>query len=99
MLAHRQQFHQSRLAESTIPSSIPYQKAVKQATHYFAEPAPPRRRKAQAFAWIGQQVPEQSSLMAYIDVFWVLMLMALSAIPLALMLRKVKLGAAAPAGH
>ena len=36
VLAHRQQFHQSRLAESTIPSSIPYQNAVNQATHYFA---------------------------------------------------------------
>ena len=36
VLAHREQFHQSRLAESAIPSSIPYQNAVNQATHYFA---------------------------------------------------------------
>ena len=34
-----------------------------------------------------------------IDVFWVLMLVSLAAIPLALMLRKVKPGGAAPMGH
>ena len=50
-------------------------------------------------ALLSQQLAQQASLLAYVDVFWVLMLMALGAIPLALMLRKVKLGAAAPAGH
>ena len=33
------------------------------------------------------------------DVFWVLMLISLAAVPLALSLRKVKLGGAAPAAH
>jgi len=33
------------------------------------------------------------------DAFWVLMLIALSAIPLALTLRNIKLGGPAPAGH
>jgi DHA2 family multidrug resistance protein len=33
------------------------------------------------------------------DVFWVLMLLSLAAVPLALSLRKVKLGGAAPAAH
>ena len=100
VLAHRQQFHQSRLAESTIPSSIPYQNAVNQAQHYFAGAgASPAEAKSQAFAWIGKQVAQQSSLLAYVDVFWVLMLMALSAIPLALMLRNVKKGAAPPGAH
>ncbi len=53
----------------------------------------------QAFAWIGQQVQAQASLLAFIDVFYVLMLLALASIPLALVLRNVKLGGAAPAGH
>jgi DHA2 family multidrug resistance protein len=33
------------------------------------------------------------------DVFWVLMLLSLAAVPLALSLRKVKLGGAAPKAH
>jgi DHA2 family multidrug resistance protein len=34
-----------------------------------------------------------------VDVFWVLMLISLAAVPLALILRKVKLGGAAPLAH
>jgi DHA2 family multidrug resistance protein len=44
-------------------------------------------------------VQAQSSFLAYMDVFWVLMLLSLAAVPLALSLRKVKLGGAAPAAH
>jgi MFS transporter, DHA2 family, multidrug resistance protein len=44
-------------------------------------------------------VQAQASFLAYMDVFWILMLMALAAVPLALSLRKVKLGGAAPAAH
>jgi DHA2 family multidrug resistance protein len=50
-------------------------------------------------SWIGQQVQAQSSYLAYMDVFWVLTLISLAAVPLALSLRKVKLGGAAPAAH
>ena len=100
VLAHREQFHQSRLSEATVPSSIPFQHAMNQATHFFAGAgASPGDAKAQAFAWVGQQVSRQASLLAYVDVFWVLMIMALCAIPLALALRNVKLGGAAPVGH
>ena len=53
----------------------------------------------QAIAWIGQQVQAQASFLAYIDVFWVLMLVSLAAIPLALTLRKVKVGGTAPVAH
>jgi len=53
----------------------------------------------QAIGWIGQQLQMQSSLLAYRDAFWVLMLISLAAVPLALVLRKVKLGAASPVGH
>jgi MFS transporter, DHA2 family, multidrug resistance protein len=53
----------------------------------------------QAIQWIGQQVQPQASFLAYVDAFWVLMLIALSAVPLALILRKVKLGGPARVGH
>jgi hypothetical protein len=44
-----------------------------------------------AFAWIGQRVQMQASFLAYIDVFWTLMLISASAVPLALILREIKL--------
>jgi DHA2 family multidrug resistance protein len=53
----------------------------------------------QTIAWVGQQVQLQVSFLAYMDAFWVLTLVALAAIPLALSLRKVKLGGSAPAAH
>jgi MFS transporter, DHA2 family, multidrug resistance protein len=41
----------------------------------------------------------QAAYFAYINVFWTLMLIATAAVPLALILRNVKLGGPAPAGH
>jgi DHA2 family multidrug resistance protein len=100
VLAHREQFDQSRLAEHAIPSGMPYQETMQQLTHYFAaQGSSMLQAKQQAFAWIGQQVLMQASLLAYVDVFWTLMLVSLSAVPLALLLRKVKLGGPAHLGH
>ena len=53
----------------------------------------------QAIQWIGQQVQAQASFLAYMDAFWVLMLISLSAVPLALTLRMVKLGGPVHVGH
>ena len=41
----------------------------------------------------------QASFLGYMDAFWVLMLISLSAVPLALALRKVKLGGPVQMGH
>ena len=100
VLAHRQQFHQSRLAEHAIPSSVAYQDTLQQMTNYFvAQGSSLLHAQQQAFAWIGQQVQLQASLLAYVDVFWTLMLISAAAVPLALILRSVKLGGPAPVGH
>jgi DHA2 family multidrug resistance protein len=100
VLAHREQFHQSRLAEDAIPSLIPYQQTFNQLTHYFSSlGASASDAQGQATAWIGQQITLQASLLAYVDVFWTLMIVALAAIPLALLLRNVKLGGQTPAAH
>jgi hypothetical protein len=50
--------------------------------------------KQQAIDWIGQQ-----AFMGYMDALWVLILVSLAAVPLALALRKVKLGGAVHMGH
>jgi MFS transporter, DHA2 family, multidrug resistance protein len=100
ILAHREQFHQNMLAENAIPSSISYQDTLQQLTHYFTSHGSSLvQAHSQAIAWIGQQIQAQAVLLAYVDVFWTLMVISLAAVPLALVLRKVKLGGAAPVGH
>lgn len=100
MLAHREQFHQSRLVEGTIPSRGQYQDTLHQVMNYFtAHGSGPAQAHQQAIDWIGRQIEGQASYLAYADVFWVLMVVSLVAVPLALSLRKVKLGGGAPAGH
>lgn len=100
VLSHREQFHQSRLAEHVIPSSPQYQDTLHRVADYFAaQGSPPAQAQQRAIAWIGQQVQAQASFLAYTDAFWVLMLISLAAVPLALTLRRVKPGRAAPAGH
>jgi DHA2 family multidrug resistance protein len=101
VLTHREQFHQSRLIEHITPSSPQYQNTLQQVTHYFAlQGFSPGDAQARATGWIGQQVQNQAAFLSYVDVFWVLMLLSLAAVPLAMSLRTVKLGGGpAPAAH
>src|SRR6201997_3571930 len=100
MLWGREQFHQNMLVGQAIPSSVPYQDTLHQATNYFiAQGNSLVQAHQQAIQWIGQQVQAQASLLGYMDAFWLLMLISLAAVPLALALRKVKLGGAAAMGH
>jgi DHA2 family multidrug resistance protein len=100
VLTHREQFHQNRLVEQVVPSSTTYQDTLQQITNFFAgHGSTLAQAHDQAIQWIGQQVQNQASFLAYMDAFWVLMLISLSAVPLALTLRKVKLGGPLPAGH
>ena len=100
VLWDRQQLHQSRLVEHTIPSGIQYQETLHRMTDYFLGQGSllPQARQ-QATHWIGQQVQTQASFLAYMDAFWVLALIALAAVPLALTMRKVSLGGAVSLGH
>jgi DHA2 family multidrug resistance protein len=100
VLNHREQFHHNRLIEHAIPSGQQYQDTLQQMTQYFlAQGSLPPEAHQQALSWIGQQVQAQSAFLAYMDVFWVLAVLSVAAVPLALSLRKVKLGGAAPAAH
>jgi len=100
VLSHREQFHQSRLVEHAIPSSVQYQDTLHQATNFFvAQGSSLIQAQQQAIAWIGQQLQAQASFLGYMDAFWVLMLISLAAVPLALSLRNVKLGGPAPSVH
>jgi len=100
ILAHCEQFHQSRLVELINGTTFQFQIAIKQATNYFiAHGSQATQAQQQAVPLINQQLQLQASYLAYIDVFWVLTLISAAAVPLALILRKVKLGSAAAAAH
>jgi MFS transporter, DHA2 family, multidrug resistance protein len=100
VLTHREQFHQSRLVEHVTPSSVPYQDTLSQVTNVFAaQGSSAIQAHQQAIEWIGQQVQSQAAFLAYMDAFWVLMLISLAAVPLALTLRKIKLGGPVHMGH
>jgi MFS transporter, DHA2 family, multidrug resistance protein len=100
VLWDRQQFHQSRLVGQAIPSSVTYQDTLHRMTNYFVgQGSSLWEAKHQAIQWIGHQVQAQASYLGYMDVFWVLMVISLAAVPLALTLRKSRLGGPAPAGH
>jgi DHA2 family multidrug resistance protein len=100
VFTYRQQFHQNRLIEQMIPSSTQYQDTLQQITNFFTDHGSSlSQAHDQAIQWIGQQVQPQASLRDYIDAFWVLMPISLAAVPLALTLRKVKLGGAVHIGH
>jgi len=100
VMTHREQFHQSRLTEHVIPSSMQYQDTLQQLTNYFVGQGSSLSDAHQkAIEWIGQQVQTQASFLGYVDAFWVLMLISLAAVPLALTLRKVKLGGPVHMGH
>jgi DHA2 family multidrug resistance protein len=100
ILTHREQFHQSRLIEHAIPSSPQYQGSLTQVTNFFvAQGSSIAQAQRQAIAWMGQQVQAQALYLSYVDVFWVLMAISLAAVPLALTLRKVKLGGPVHMGH
>ena len=96
----REQFHQNMLVGQAVPSSIAYQDTLHQVTNYFVvQGSSLVQAHQQAIQWIGQQVQTQASFLGYMDAFWMLMLISLTIVPLALILRKVKLGGAAPVGH
>jgi DHA2 family multidrug resistance protein len=99
MLAERGQFHQSRLVEHIFPSSPIYQNMMPRLTEVFvAQGLPPLDAQRRAVVSLGLSVQSQSTLLAYIDVFWLYAVLALAMIPLALMLRRVDMRAA-PARH
>ena len=91
ILAQREQFHQSRLAESVGNWNPLYYQTLGAAKSYFSAQPSSGGAAPSAFAWIGQTVEQQASYLSYIDVFLALSLMAGALVPLALTLRAVDL--------
>lgn len=92
VLAHREQWHQSRLVENIVPSDPGYVSGFDHATQFFVERGSSvLEAHSRATAWVASQVQAQASYLAYIDVFKVLMVISALMVPLALILRRVDL--------
>ncbi len=101
LLAPREQFHQSRLAENFGPSSLAYMRTLKLAAANFVRHGTSvADAQHQAVAWIGQALTDQATLLAYIDVFAALSGFALLLVPMAFLLQHVDLrGSRPPTAH
>lgn len=92
MLAQRQQFHQTRLVEHAAPSDLGYQQTIDAVTRYFqAQGANASDAASQALAWVARMLQQQLDYLAYIDVFWLLAVVALLMMPVAAILRPIDL--------
>ena len=89
VFAQRSQVHQSFLVEHIAPSSLNYQTALDQITQAFkAQGGAAVQAQSEAIGWIGQTIASQAALLAYIDVFFVLAVVAACVAPVALILKK-----------
>ncbi len=100
MLARRSQFHQSVLGAHVSAYDQTARATVRSITgKLVAAGVPAGDALTQAQALIYATVQKQSALLASLDVFWLLFLLALAAVPLALLIKNIRRGAPAGAGH
>jgi len=101
MLAREAQVHQTYLTANLSPSSLQYQDAVNGAAHVLVQQGmSPVMAQSGAIGMIGRIVAQQSTLLAYIDVFQMFAIIALLLSPMGLfLLRAQKLGGPRPAAH
>ena len=97
-IQQREQFHTSRLVQDITRASPQYHDTLRSVTHYFIDRgSSAAEASGQAIGWIGQTISQQAQLLSYIDTFWLLSTICFASIPIALLLRNVKLGAGRPA--
>ncbi len=93
MLARESQVHQARYAETLNPLNPNYTKAISQATHALMSQGMSQFDAARgAVAQLYRTLGQQASMLAYIDVFHVLMFMIFASLPLVFLMRKAGKG-------
>jgi DHA2 family multidrug resistance protein len=99
VLARREQFHQSRLVEHVGSWNPFYADTLNHVQAYFRAHTSTGSAGGASMAFIGQLVQTQAMILAYIDVFVALALIAVIMVPLALSLRSVKRSGKPVAAH
>ncbi|HEX5227565.1 MAG TPA: DHA2 family efflux MFS transporter permease subunit [Bryobacteraceae bacterium] len=89
LLARREQFHQQRLVEHLSPLDPAYQSALKSTTQVFqSKGADPAQAAAQAHGMIYNMVQQQSAMLSFNEVFWIMGVIFIVAIPLVFVMKK-----------
>jgi DHA2 family multidrug resistance protein len=99
VLARREQFHQSRLVEHLGSWNPFYNDTLNRIQGYLNGRAATGSSVGTSLAIVNQTVQSQAMIMAYIDVFVALGLIAVVMVPLALTLRSVNRSAGAKPAH
>jgi DHA2 family multidrug resistance protein len=93
MLARRTQFHQVRLAENLSAANPEFQSRLHgMASTFSGGGAGPVAALQQAYAMIQASLIRQSTMLAYIDIFWFLGIVIACLIPCVFLIKKVKPG-------
>ena len=93
MLERESQVHQARYVETLSPANPNYTKAITQATHALMSHGMSQVDAARgAVAQLYQTLGQQASMLAYIDVFHILMFMIFASLPLVFLMRKAGKG-------
>jgi len=87
-VVERAQFHQDQLLKYIIPSSANFQQHVQSLTSYFDGRSGPANAGGYAQGSIYNQLIAQSTVLAYVDVFYILCVAAILMIPLSFLLAK-----------
>ena len=99
VLARREQFHHSRLAENIGTWNPFYTDTMTRVESYFKAQNGTGSVAGTSSAFIAQLVQGQATILAYIDVFFALGIIAVLMVPLALSLRAVKKSGKPVAAH
>ena len=99
VLARREQFHQSRLVEHLGSWNPFYNDNLNRIQAYLNGRAATGSSSGTSMAIVGQAVQSQATILAYIDVFVALGLIAAVMVPLALTLRSVSRNTGAKPAH
>jgi DHA2 family multidrug resistance protein len=99
VLARREQFHQSRLVEHIGSWNPFYNDTLSRIQGYLNGRSATGSSSGTSTAIINQMVQNQAALLAYIDVFVALAVIAMVMVPLALTLRTVNRSAGAKSAH
>jgi DHA2 family multidrug resistance protein len=90
-LARRAQFHQVRLSETLNSANPQFQSTLRGLTNTFSN-AGPVASQQHAYAMIQSNVIRQSTMLAYIDNFWVLGVVIACLIPFVFLIKTKKGG-------
>ena len=99
-IAHRQQFYHARYVESLHDLGANYDEGIQRITQALAEQGQALVDASQmATGALYQELLKQTSMRAYIDCFWVLMIFVLVVFPIVLFMRSTPRGQKSQAGH